>query len=143
MWQVAKELAGEGKLDPELLDGYVFPVYCRNAEEAAAPLAEGGPLHAELEIGERRLDEVASPYWEAYERDGDAEAYARTYVEFVRAFAESTLLAHLFEPGAKGVEPGALCDEYFGRLEAATAADPEAGRYEAWILRLGLERSGD
>ena len=47
---------------------------------------------------------------------------------------------HLFDPGAHGIDPAGLCDEYFSRFEAACAADPEAGRYEAWILRLVLER---
>ena len=86
------------------------------------------------------VDEVPSPYWEAYEKDGDAEAYASTYVQFVRAFAESTLAEHLFAPGAVGMEPAALCDEYFERLRTMTAADPETGRYECWILRLALGR---
>ena len=122
------------------LDGYVLPVYCRSPAEAKAPLAEEAALREELTIVDERLDEVASPYWEAYERDGDAGAYARTYVDFVRAFSESSLLAHLFEPGARGVPAAELCDEYFQRLEAATAADPEAGRYEAWILRTVFER---
>jgi cyclopropane-fatty-acyl-phospholipid synthase len=141
MWGAADALAGQGKLDRELLGGYVFPVYCRTPTEAKAPIVPGGPLAGEFELTSERMDEVASPYWEAYERDGDAEAYARTYVEFVRAFAESTLMAHLFEPGARGIEPARLCDEYFERLRADTAADPEAGRYEAWILRIALRRT--
>jgi hypothetical protein len=140
MWRVAAALAEEGKLDAGLLESYVFPVYCRTAEEVAAPVADGSPLHGELEVVESRLDEVASPYWEAFERDGDPAEYAKSYVEFVRAFAESSLMAHLFEPAARRAEPARLCDEYFARLEAATAADPEAGRYEAWILRTVLER---
>jgi SAM dependent carboxyl methyltransferase len=135
MWRAAADLAEEGLLDRGVLGGYVFPVYCRTAAEAAAPLGDG-PLGDRLELVDQRLDEVSNPYWEEYERSGDAEAYARTYTEFVRAFAESTMLAGLFEPGATGVEPAELCDRYFERLEELNAADPESGRYEAWILRL-------
>ncbi|MBM3667840.1 MAG: hypothetical protein FJW90_10255 [Actinobacteria bacterium] len=140
MWRAAEELAGEGRLDHDALAGYVFPVYCRSAEEARAPVAPGGALEGDLEEVSSTVEEVANPYWEAYERDGDPEAYAKTYVEFVRAFAESTLMEHLFEPAAKGIEPEALCDEYFERLRELSAADPEAGRYECWILRQQLAR---
>ena len=51
------------------------------------------------------------------------------------------MTAHLFEPAAKGEDPATVRDEFFARLEAATAADPRAGRYEAWIVRLVLGRS--
>jgi cyclopropane-fatty-acyl-phospholipid synthase len=144
MWQVATGLADDRKLDSEVLEGYVFPAYCRSVAEVTAPCREGGPLAGELEVVSAAVDEVPSPYWERFERDGDAGAYAKAYVEFVRAFAESTMLEHLFKPGARGSAPDALCDEYFRRLEVATAADPAAGRYEAWVVRLvarGADRS--
>jgi hypothetical protein len=140
MWQAADDLAEEGVLDRQTLAGYVFPVYCRSPSEAVAPLAEGGPLQKSFETTTERLDEVANPYWETYERDADAEAYAKTYVDFVRAFAESAMSAKLFEPGARGIDPAELCDRYFDRLRELNAADPESGRYEAWILRLVVER---
>ena len=140
MWQVAVSLADDGILDREALDRYVFPVYCRSVEESTAPLQEGGPLAGVLEVETSRVDEVPNPYWEAFERDGDAEAYAEAYEQFVRAFAESTLVTHLFEPAAVGMDAGALSDEYFARLRRATANDPDAGRYEAWVVRLVLRR---
>jgi hypothetical protein len=74
-----------------------------------------------------------------FEADGDAAAYAATYTAFVRAFAESTLIENLLGPA--GSEPPArLCDEFFRRFEAATAADPASSRYDAWILRSRFER---
>ena len=142
MWRVADQLAVEGMLDRELLGEYVFPVYCRSAEEISHPAAKGGALADRLEIVSVEVDEVPDPYWEAYERDHDPDAYAEVYTQFVRAFAESTLNAHLFEPGAVSTRPEELCDEYFRRLETATAADPKAGRYEAWIVRAVFARLG-
>jgi hypothetical protein len=136
MWRAAADLAEAGRLDQRLFDAYVFPVYCRSVAESASPVADGGPLADALELEVQRLEEVSNPYWEEYERSGDADAYAETYTEFVRAFAETTMLANLFEPGAKRIEPAELCDRYFARLRELNAADPEAGRYEAWILRL-------
>jgi hypothetical protein len=140
MWRAAADLSEDGVLDRDVLEGYVFPVYCRSPSEGTAPLDKGGPLEEDLEAVAVRLEEVANPYWELYERDGDAEAYARTYVEFVRAFAESAMVAGLFEPGAKGIEPANLCDRYFDHLRELNAADPDSGRYECWILRLVVER---
>jgi cyclopropane-fatty-acyl-phospholipid synthase len=136
MWHAAEQLANAGLLERQTLEDYVFPVYCRSPSEAKEPLQQGG----ELEVVAERLDEVPSPYWEAYERSGDAEAYADAYVEFVRAFAESTMLANLFEPGARDIDPAALCERYFDALRTSCAEDPAEGRYEAWILRLVIAR---
>jgi SAM dependent carboxyl methyltransferase len=140
MWQVAADLAEAGLLDRRVLEDYVFPVYCRSPDEATAPVREGGHLADAFEVASIEVDEVSNPYWEAYERDGDAQAYAAAYVQFVRAFAESTLTEHLLEPGAVSTEPATLCDEYFRRMQVATSADPEAGRYEAWVVRVVLAR---
>jgi len=131
MWDVAVGLSDEGRLDRGVLDRYVFPVYCRSVAEATAPVRDGGALAGALAVASADVDEVPNPYWEQLERDGDRDAYAAAYTAFVRAFSESALAAHLFEPGARGIEPAALCDEYFARFRAATAADPAAGRYEA------------
>jgi len=140
MWEVAAQLAAEGSLDADVLERYVFPVYCRSAAEATAPFAAGGPLAGEFEVLRASVDEVANPYWELLEASGDRESYASTYTAFVRAFSESTMRTFLFEPAARGIEPAALADEFFRRFEAASAADPERGRYECWILRLALRR---
>jgi len=140
MWKVAEDLSGDGLLDSGVLDGYVFPAYCRSAEEATAPLDAGSVLAEAFEACSADIDEVANPYWEMLQRDGDRAAYAAAYTAFVRAFSESTMTTHLFEPGARGIDSDKLCDEYFARFEAASAADPDAGRYEAWILRLVLAR---
>jgi hypothetical protein len=140
MWTVARELAADGKLDPVVLERYVFPAYCRSEGEAIAPVSGDGPLAGSFAVDTVRLDEVPNPYWELLERDGDREAYADAYTAFVRAFSESTLAENLFRPGAHDVEPNALNEEFFSRFRAASAADPEAGRYQAWILRLVLSR---
>jgi len=140
MGEVAETLVGDGMLDRELLDRYVFPVYCRTTAESTAPLSGCGQLENAFEVASTTIEEVPNPYWEAFLHDGDAEAYAKAYIEFVRAFAESTMVAHLFEPGAIDAAPEDICEEYFDRLRAATAAKPEAGLFEAWVLRLELVR---
>jgi hypothetical protein len=107
---------------------------------AVAALELRGPAAGRLRVEAERVDEVASPYWEAFECDGDAAAYADSYTAFVRAFSESTLVDHLFEPGRTDRSAAALADEYFDRFRCATAADPAAGRYEAWVVRVVFAR---
>ncbi len=140
MGEVASGLAAEGVLDRELLDRYLFPVYCRSRDEAIAPMAVGGALADVFEVVSATVDEVADPYWELFQRDGDAAAYARVYTEFIRAFSEASLMRDLFTPGAKVITPDVLCAEFFARFEAAVARDPAAARYRAWILRLVFKR---
>jgi cyclopropane-fatty-acyl-phospholipid synthase len=140
MSEVARSLVAKGALDGAALRRYVFPVYCRSREEVTEPVADGGPLSGAFEITHAAAEEVSNPYWEMLERDGDPEAYADAYATFVRAFSESTLIEHLFEPGARGVDATALCEDFFSRFRATTAADPERGRYRAWILRTAFRR---
>jgi hypothetical protein len=140
MWSVALELSERGSLDRAILGDYVFPVYCRSAREAAAPIEDDGPLASSFEVASLATHEVANPYWEMLERSGDRDAYARVYTTFVRAFSESTLERGLFAPGASGVDPKALGDEFFAAFERATAADPDAGRYEAYVLTVVFAR---
>jgi salicylate 1-O-methyltransferase len=128
MWQVALGLVEDGMLDRATLDDYVVPVYCRSAAEVSATVPG-------LAVATLTEEEVDNPYWEQYERDGDAGAYAKTYIAFVRAFAASSLTSGLLGGSA------ALCDEFFARLQAATEADPAAGRFEAWIVRVTFERT--
>lgn len=140
MWAVAADMGDDGLLDRSVLERYVFPVYCRSADEATAPAREGGELAYAMEVVSAQVDEVSNPYWETFEHDGDAAAYAVAYTAFVRAFSESTLMRNLFGPGAASGEPAGLSDEFFARFEKATAERPDDGRYEAWILRLVLAR---
>jgi hypothetical protein len=132
--------AKDGLLRRDTLDGYVLSVYCRTVEESTAPVEDGGPLAGILALVSSGVVEVTNPYWQTFERERDPRAYAEAYVDFVRAWSESTMLEHLFEPGAIGADPQALSKIFFDRLRDATAADPDAGRYRAWIVRVLFRR---
>jgi SAM dependent carboxyl methyltransferase len=140
MWRVAVSLRDRGLLDRAALARFVFPVYCRTATEAAAPLQPGEPLAERLALVSSRMAEVANPYWEQLEGGATPEEYAGMYTAFVRAFSESTLDRELFVPGARGADPEVVRDEFFTEFERATAAEPNLGRYEAFILTLVFAR---
>jgi cyclopropane-fatty-acyl-phospholipid synthase len=141
MSEVADELVESGSLDGGCVERYVLPVYARTPEEASTPL-EGpdAPLRSLFELIECRTDPVANPYLDKWRGDHDADAYGRAYSGFVRAFTESNLRQHLFEPGAKDGDVDALLDRYFTLLAQRFAADPERDRFEDWTLTVVLAR---
>jgi hypothetical protein len=141
MHEVAGDLADAGSLSAAAVERYVLPVYARTVDEALAPLTRtGSPVDGTFEVIACETAEVANPYLERWEADGDASTYARSYAAFVRAFAESSLLEGLFVPGARREAPEALLDEYFARLTERFAADPLRDRFEDWTLTVVLER---
>jgi hypothetical protein len=60
MWAVALGLSERGLLDRTVLGEYVFPVYCRSAAEAKAPMGPGGPLAEGFEVVAADSQEVAT-----------------------------------------------------------------------------------
>jgi cyclopropane-fatty-acyl-phospholipid synthase len=141
MAEVAWRMAADGLLRADAVRDYVLAVYARTVDEARAPYAAAGsPLHDAFTEVECRTDRVANPYFTKWQQDGDAEAYARSYVAFVRGFTESSLRDHLFTPGAiDGNVDGAL-DEFFDRLRARFAADPTRDKFDDWTLTVLLSR---
>jgi cyclopropane-fatty-acyl-phospholipid synthase len=136
---VAHDMVDAGELDADTVDRYVLAVYARTAAEARAPLEES-PLREQFDVVECRTDAVANPYYTSWQQDHDAAAYARAYAAFVRGFTESSLRTNLFEHGALGASADDRLDEFFTRLTARFAADPERDRFEDWTLTVVLSR---
>jgi hypothetical protein len=129
MDRVARQLVTAGRLDEDAYARFAFPVVARTPEQARAGF---DPERWQLDVCD--TFDVPNPYWAAYERDGDAAAYAKQYAAFVRAFAESALVTGLFGPGATDGGASALSDTFFARLTELIAADPEASRFRDWSL---------
>jgi hypothetical protein len=141
MAEVAATMADEGLLDPAAVDAYVLPVYARTTDEAQQPLvAPDSELAARFAVETVRTDPVVNPYLDAWKQDHDARAYGKSYAAFVRGFTESSLREHLFTPGTRGLRVDELLDDYFARLEARFAADPEADAFEDWTLTVVVAR---
>jgi SAM dependent carboxyl methyltransferase len=144
MTDVARDLVEAGALSEAAFERYLLPAYARTVDEALAPPRRpGSPVAEAFEVVACRTDPVANPYLARWRADGDAGAYARSYAAFIRAFTESSLRDGLFAPGALGGRPpGDFLDDYFARLAARFAADPEGDRFEDWTLTVVLERRG-
>ena len=140
-WRVAEGLAAEGRIDAGLLKAFVFPVCFRTSEEIRAPLEREADLKDAFEIVELANESLPMPYEEELARSGDAEAYARAYADFARAFAESTLRAGLFEGSAgRDGEAGKLADAFFRRLRGLFAAEPGRHGFDHQVATLVLHR---
>lgn len=131
MWAVAVGLADDGLVDAAAVADYVFPVYARTVDEAAAPFAAPGSA---FEVEEIHTAAVANPYLDAWRADGDTATYARSYAAFVRGFAESAL-----RHGLLG-DRDDLVDEYFRRLEDRFRRHPEADAFRDWTLTVVARR---
>jgi hypothetical protein len=142
MTEVARELVSDGKLSAGAVDRYLLPVYARTTDEARAPLERSDSvLSGAFRIETIRTDRVPNPYLDRWRADGDAAEYGRAYAGFARGFTESSLRQDLFEPGVTaGNDPEKVLDDYFARLAARFAADPEADAFEDWTLTVVLAR---
>jgi hypothetical protein len=140
MTDVARGMARDGALSTGAVDAYVFPVYARTAAEARAPVEPGGALHDDFVAVDVSTAPVANPYLERWRADGDAERYARDYAGFVRGFTESALRLGLLGRDGGGTGADRLVDEYFRRLRARFAADPERDAFRDWTLTVALAR---
>ena len=140
LWQIADELAGEGRIDTKLLNDFVFPVYFRDSQEARAPLDDGDLKNA-FEIIELTNDLLPMPTEDALRQTGDADAYAKSYAGFARAFAESTLCTGLFEGSTSSAgEADDLADDFFHRLEGLFAREPHLHGFDHQVMTLVLRR---
>jgi hypothetical protein len=142
MTEVARELVSDGKLSADAVDRYLLPVYARTTDEARAPLERSDSVLAgAFRIETIRTDRVPNPYLDRWRADGDAAEYGRAYAGFARGFTESSLRQHLFKPGVTaGNDPEKVLDDYFARLGARFAADPEGDAFEDWTLTVVLAR---
>ena len=114
MAEVAGEMAGDGVLDPQAVDGYVLGVYARTVDEARAPIDDAdSPLARCFTVEVARVDPVANPYLDRWHDDHDADAYGTSYAAFVRGFTESNLRQHLFDPGTRKGTAQEAIDDYF------------------------------
>jgi hypothetical protein len=142
MAEVAADMAHDGALDPGAVERYVLPVYARTVDEARMPFAHAdSPVHDAFTEIECRTDAVANPYFTKWLSGHDSAAYATSYAAFVRGFTESSLREHLFGPGATGTALDSAVGQFFTRLAARFAADPERDRFEDWTLTVVLERN--
>ncbi len=131
---IAEDLVSEGRIAPERLEGYVFPVYERTLEEVRRPFSEG--LGAHLHLEQLALRDSQPPAWRRFRADGDLDAFVKDFVGFVRAFSEPSLKAALDPAGGGAIE------ELYHRLERHVRATPEAFDFTVHVISALISRQG-
>jgi hypothetical protein len=112
---IAEDLVAEGAIAAERLDAYVFPVYERTIDEVQRPFSEED-VGRRLRLEHIAIADVTNPASDRFERDGNADAFARDFAGFFRAFSEPSL--------RKAIAPeGDAIDELYRRLEDHIRAD--------------------
>lgn len=136
MNKCALNLVDAGDIPRDVYAAYCFPVVPRTVEEVTAPLRSA--LADRLELVHCGLNFVPSPYQVELEKTGDVASFARNYTAFTRAFSESSLREALFKCG-RG-DPQKLSDRFFGLMEQALGATPEAYPFDDLTLAIMVRR---
>jgi hypothetical protein len=111
----------------------IVPLYYRTEREIRAPFASGDP-GARLALEEYEHATLHDPLWAAFERTGDAVAFARAHVGWQRAFSEHSLLSVL-DGDRSADERRAIADAVYDDLRRRVEARP-AGARCTWRLAL-------
>jgi hypothetical protein len=114
------QLIDAGEIPVEVYARFCLPVVPRTTAEVTAPLA--GPLGERLELLHCGLTAVPSPYQAAFDKTGDAAAFAKDYTAFTRAFSESTLREGVLRFATSGAD--AATNRFYAMMEDALAAHP-------------------
>jgi len=141
LWRVAADLAKEGRIDPDRLNEFVFPVYFRKSDEIRAPIDREADLANAFEIVELKNELFPTIYEAELEKTGDIKTYAESYMAFARSFAESTLRHGLFESSSTNdISANELSNEYFRQLQELFASEPGRHAFENRVMTLVLRR---
>jgi hypothetical protein len=122
-----------GSIRPEEYGRMNMPAYHRTMKEFTEPL-RSGVLTEDLILKEAIEAEFPDQLWPEYERRGDANAFAASYTEFVRAFTEAPLFAGL-DADRTPADRERLASEYFERMRSLIEANPERARWD-WHVAL-------
>src|SRR5215212_9336404 len=128
-----------GLIRPEEYGRMNMPAYHRTMEEFTEPL-RSGTLTEELILKESIRAESSDQLWPEYEQRGDANAFAASYTEFMRAFTEAPLFAGL-DADRTLTDHERLANEYFKRMRSLIEANPKRARWYWHVALLRVARS--
>jgi hypothetical protein len=134
-----RRLVETGLLEGEEYGRMTIPTWNRTLAEFARPF-ERGELADSLELRRSDLRWLPDPYFEAYEQDGDLDAYVEAVADFFRAAFEESLFSAL-DPGREPADREAVTAAFRSALRERIAADPEAAACRWHVALLDIARS--
>ncbi|WP_129307873.1 SAM-dependent methyltransferase [Streptomyces sp. L2] len=135
---VLVELVEQGLLRPAEYARMTIPTWNRTLTEFLEPL-ESGPLAQALRLDEHDLVALPDVILDAYDRSGDAGAFADRLTTFFQAAFGPSLFSAL-DPDRAPDSTAALTAAFRTRLTALLAADPRAAETHWHVVTLRMSR---
>ncbi|MEH6524927.1 MAG: hypothetical protein V7723_02555 [Sneathiella sp.] len=139
---VAASMVGDGMIDRDTYNGFVFALWFLTETEAREPLENDPILKEAFEIEEIRVapaPENATDFF--IELIDNPVEYAKAYTGYIRAFAHSTLRTQLFEScSANHFTSDQLADEFYRRLNNLYQTNLGKYTFELWNLTVILRK---
>ncbi len=125
-------LVEKGTISAEQRAHMIMPAWIRSEDEYAAPIDDVRHLHL---VRHDVLHKPANPIRAAFERTGDARAYAEAIAGSARGWSQSMLFGSL-------PDEGGVADAYFALLADIGTEEPDRLQIDTWDILLEFERVG-
>jgi len=121
-----RELVAAGAVTADEYLRMTLPQYYNTVAELRAPLEdEEGPVHrAGLRLEHLETRVVGCPFAAAFRRDGDVDAFARSYIPTLRSWSQSTFFGAL-DPSRPEQERRRIIDDFYGTYAERVRRAPE------------------
>jgi len=131
LWRSITDMAQAGLLTQEELLHMTSPAAGRSVAQVQAPFANG--LFAGLSLDYVNVVQAPDPYWDVYQRSGDATQLGTAWASMMRA-VHGPFLASALAPTR---DKTAYLDDLFARLAAHIAASPQRSSSYNMIVVIG------
>jgi hypothetical protein len=121
-----------GTLRQDEVTRMVVPLYFRTEREIRAPF--GTELGRDMALVEYEHGTLDDPLWAAFDRTGDAKAFARAHVAWMRGYSENALFSVL-DSDRSPERRTAIADSVYSEVRARVEARPNDARC-SWRLAL-------
>jgi hypothetical protein len=131
------DLVSAGQLQQEDFERFTLPVYFRTQEELLAPLQrKDSPVRGAFVLDRAQALEIPTPFVVAFQRDGDAAAYAAAYTGFLRAITEPVVRVMLQQTE----EAAGTVAKLYQRIHARLLAEPQRYHWRYIVVAALLTR---
>ncbi len=134
------EKVGKGMLRQEEVARIVMPLYFRTEREIRQPFTK--ELEGRLTLVEYEHAVMDDPLWAAFDRTGDAKAFARAHVAWMRGYSENVVFSVL-DADRSPERRMAIADSVYGEVRARVEARPNDARCTWRLALLRIARMDD